>query len=367
MNRKVARMLVTGALTAGLAAAQPAVAVLAASSDTTSTAASTPPSLSGAAQGVQSAQDQLAVAEQQVRDATTQAEQLAYAVVALRAQVATAQNEVDSARDSARHAIQLSVDTANADPTVTFFATLSGDDPDLATQVNNRRMQDTETRVQLLQQAISKLNSLSSGTASRQSAALHAARRAVNAADKARNLLAAAEQKQVEVRNQVALAAARKELTDLNNQLLATLAAIDAANTVTPGSSGRAEILASSPAALQVLFKKAATAECPGLPWQVLAGISQVETGNGANKNVSSAGAMGPMQFMPATWAVYGVDGDGDGKADILDQADAVFSAAHYLCAAGGGNKATLYQAIFAYNHSDYYVNTVLGIADQYK
>ena len=73
------------------------------------------------------------------------------------------------------------------------------------------------------------------------------------------------------------------------------------------------------------------------------------------------------MQFMPATWAAYGVDGDGDGKADILDQADAVFSAAHYLCADGGGHADTLYQAIFGYNHSDYYVNTVLGIAAQYK
>ncbi len=64
----------------------------------------------------------------------------------------------------------------------------------------------------------------------------------------------------------------------------------------------------------------------------MLAGIGQVETDHGANKNVSSAGAMGPMQFMPATWAAYGVDGDGDGKADILNQTDAVYSAAHYLC-----------------------------------
>jgi membrane-bound lytic murein transglycosylase B len=73
------------------------------------------------------------------------------------------------------------------------------------------------------------------------------------------------------------------------------------------------------------------------------------------------------MQFLPATFDEYAVDGDGDGKTDILDQADAVFTAAHYLCATGGGDSDTLYDAIFAYNHSDYYVNTVLALAAQYE
>jgi hypothetical protein len=133
---------------------------------------------------------------------------------------------------------------------------------------------------------------------------------------------------------------------------------------VTPAGGGN--LTADSPIDLRTLYMRGA-ATCPGLPWGVLAGIGQVETDHGRVKAVSSAGAEGPMQFLPSTWAIYGVDGDGDGKADIFDQADAVYSAARYLCASGGGQSDTLYDAIYAYNHSDYYVKTVLGLAAQYR
>jgi hypothetical protein len=121
-----------------------------------------------------------------------------------------------------------------------------------------------------------------------------------------------------------------------------------------------------APTDLRTLYQQAATT-CPGLPWGVLAGIGQVETNHGQNTAVSSAGAMGPMQFIPSTWQIYGVDGNGDGQANILDQVDAVYSAARYLCASGGGNPNTLYQAIFSYNHADWYVREVLGLAAQYR
>ncbi|HVM28872.1 MAG TPA: lytic transglycosylase domain-containing protein [Mycobacteriales bacterium] len=107
---------------------------------------------------------------------------------------------------------------------------------------------------------------------------------------------------------------------------------------------------------------------CPGLRWQILASIGQVESAHGKHLGPSSAGALGPMQFMPATWAAYGLDGDGDGVADIMNPFDAVPSAAHYLCRSGANRgEAGLYDAIFAYNRADWYVRKVLAIAEQYQ
>ena len=107
---------------------------------------------------------------------------------------------------------------------------------------------------------------------------------------------------------------------------------------------------------------------CPGLSWTVLAAIGQVESGHGRELGPSSAGALGPMQFLPSTWAAYGLDGDGDGTADIMNPHDAVPSAAGYLCRSGANRGADgLYDAIFAYNHADWYVRKVLDIAALYR
>lgn len=121
------------------------------------------------------------------------------------------------------------------------------------------------------------------------------------------------------------------------------------------------------PANYLELFKESAAQYCPGLPWTVLAAIGQIESGDGANDGPSSAGALGPMQFMPSTWAAWGIDGFGPpGRPDIMNPLDAVPSAARMLCADGGGNKATLAGAIFDYNHATWYVNEVLALAGEY-
>lgn len=110
----------------------------------------------------------------------------------------------------------------------------------------------------------------------------------------------------------------------------------------------------------------AAARTCRGLSWTVLAAIGQVESGHGRNAGTSYAGAQGPMQFMPSTFAHYGVDGDKDGSVDIFSPADAIYSAARYLCANGaGGGDAALARAIWHYNHADWYVQLVLRIAGQ--
>jgi Membrane-bound lytic murein transglycosylase B len=105
---------------------------------------------------------------------------------------------------------------------------------------------------------------------------------------------------------------------------------------------------------------------CHGLSWTVLAAIGQVESGHGRNAATSYAGAQGPMQFLPSTFAAYAVDGDRDGDTDIMDPADAIFTAAHYLCANGGGNGADgLHNAIWHYNHAEWYVDLVLKLASE--
>jgi hypothetical protein len=101
-----------------------------------------------------------------------------------------------------------------------------------------------------------------------------------------------------------------------------------------------------------------------GIPWQVLASINKIETAFGTNLNISSAGAMGWMQFIPSTWAAYGVDANEDRRKDPYNPVDAICAAARYLKAAGGDRD--IRQAIFAYNHADWYVDEVLLYANQY-
>ncbi len=159
-----------------------------------------------------------------------------------------------------------------------------------------------------------------------------------------------------------------------------SLATLDQEVSKILGPGGRIEVLRSQklpvatvaagtrPTTYLQLFKASAADFCPGLSWTVLAAIGQIESADGENNGPSTAGALGPMQFLPSTWAIWGIDGFGEtGPPDILDPYDAVPSAARLLCADGAAaGGSALRQAIFDYNHATWYVNEVLALAAEY-
>jgi membrane-bound lytic murein transglycosylase B len=92
-----------------------------------------------------------------------------------------------------------------------------------------------------------------------------------------------------------------------------------------------------------------------GVPWYFLASINLIETRMGRIRGDSSAGAQGPMQFIPSTWAAYG-------EGDVNSYRDSILAAGRYLKAAGApGNMP---KAIFAYNHDTRYVAAVTAYGE---
>lgn len=157
------------------------------------------------------------------------------------------------------------------------------------------------------------------------------------------------------------------------------------------------------PAVVLTAYRRAESAiavTTPGchLSWTLLSAIGQVESGQADNGDVSADGttlqpilgplldgsngsaairdasgnwvrAEGPMQFLPSTWAAWGTDGNGDGRADPNNIFDAALAAGHYLCAGSRdlNQSGDLSQAILSYNHSDTYLATVLAWISYYQ
>ena len=96
-----------------------------------------------------------------------------------------------------------------------------------------------------------------------------------------------------------------------------------------------------------------------GIPWNILAAVNLVETRFGRILGPSSAGALGPMQFLPSTWERYGNGGN------IMDPHDSIFAAARYLAASGG--RTDIGGALYHYNPSDEYGNAVRLYANSMK
>jgi cell wall-associated NlpC family hydrolase len=138
-------------------------------------------------------------------------------------------------------------------------------------------------------------------------------------------------------------------------------------------SSPSASALSDIPPGYLLLYQQAA-ATCPGLDWTVLAGIGRVETNHGRSilpgvrSGSNSAGAQGPMQFLPATFAEYSqpIPEGGADPPSPYDPVDAIYAAARMLCANGARSGADIHAAIYAYNHTDTYVDQVLAAAHAY-
>ena len=130
---------------------------------------------------------------------------------------------------------------------------------------------------------------------------------------------------------------------------------------------------ASIPADYLALYQQAAQG-CPGLPWTVLAAIGAVESDHGRSSapgvhaGANQAGAEGPMQFLPATFAAYAEPAPPGGVSppSPYDPADAIVAAARLLCANGASGGTDIPAAVFAYNHSSAYVTHVITVAARY-
>jgi soluble lytic murein transglycosylase-like protein len=284
---------------------------------------------------------------------------------------------VNSAIQTGRVSDQIGVEAANAqaqvDNRVRDLYMSGGPLAVYATLLGSGDVTDLQSRIVMADSVISSDRMLAQAD---QAVAAQAASQAAHAGHQVTRQIQTERSVQGVATRVVALLRQQQALLTQAQASVARLQALDAARAAFAAqSSAFSSITATRIAQLHVLppstvymsLYHQAAATCPGLSWTVLAAIGQVESGHGSNPSTSSAGAMGPMQFLPATFDHYAVDGNHDGVANIMDPYDAIYTAASYLCANGAGSGGdALYSAIWHYNHADWYVQMVLTLAKQY-
>jgi Transglycosylase SLT domain len=169
----------------------------------------------------------------------------------------------------------------------------------------------------------------------------------------------------------------RKPLAGLSLTMLVALFLVMSMGTSVLGNQPGTPAKGDIPLPLLATYH-AAAGTCPGLPWSVLAAIGGLgsdhgrSTAPGVTAGTSPAGTAGPMQLgiggkAGDMLAGYAVDGTGDGIADVYDPADAIFTAASFLCRNGAQGGADLRRAIAAYHHDDRFVTRVRQLAARYE
>jgi hypothetical protein len=327
------------------------------------------PSATAHAEDAATARRRAETAAREVRALTGQLTQADAALARSMSQVGQQVSDylvADDARVAAQHAADQAADRNAASARALYLS--GGQAGLLSSLLESGDVSELSARMSAVQQVLAAARATADDAAARAREAANLADGVGAGADAA--VVTAAQVGQQVARVQALVDAAQATLDGLSARARDLAAAEEAAKAL---ARARAEAAAAQAAALgsvraqvppAVYFDlyHAAARTCPGMDWTLLAAVGQVESGHGRNSAVSSAGAVGPMQFMPATFAAYAVDGDHDGVRDPWSPADAVFTAARYLCAGGAGSPSGVPSALFRYNRAQWYVDLVLAV-----
>ncbi|WP_200941909.1 lytic transglycosylase domain-containing protein [Angustibacter sp. Root456] len=326
------------------------------------------------AEDAATARERATAAAQRVRDLTAQ---LDTADAALAQTVSQVGQQVsgflldDEARVAAEQAAALAADRSAASARALYLS--GGQAGLLSSLLESGDVSELSARAEAVQQVLSSARATADDAAARAKVAADVAARSQRQTDAA--VVTAAQIALRVDQAQALVEAAQATLDGLSARARTLTEAEDAARALAQARARMAaaqtqalsRVRAQAPPAVYFDLYHAAARTCRGMDWTLLAAVGQVESGHGRNSAVSSAGAVGPMQFMPRTFAAYAVDGDHDGRLDPWAPADAVYTAARYLCSGGAGSPSGVQAALLRYNHAQWYVDLVLAVQTQLR